>query len=292
MIDNDDEPVGRVLTRREMLKLLAALGAAAATGCAPRLTGSDGATATAIPPTVAGATTAPATAVGATTGATGSAATVTVGPTATAESAAAATVLPTCVVRPEQTEGPYFVDVQLDRSDIRADATGGEARPGVPLALTFNVSRIDAAACALLAGAVVDVWHCDAAGVYSGVDDNNFGNTAGQTFLRGYQVTDANGVAAFTTIYPGWYQGRTVHIHFKIRTEEGGASYEFTSQLYFDDALSDQVFAAEPHAAKGERGTRNDNDGIYGDGGDLLTLNVTPSGDGYAAVFDIGLQMG
>jgi protocatechuate 3,4-dioxygenase beta subunit len=135
------------------------------------------------------------------------------------------------------------------------------------------------------------VWHCDAAGVYSGVNDANFGSTAGQKFLRGYQTTNENGAVAFTTIYPGWYQGRTTHIHFKIRAEEGGRSFEFTSQLYFDDAFTDRVYTREPYAAKGERGTRNDNDGVFRNGGERLTLNVVESGDGYAATFDIGLQM-
>jgi protocatechuate 3,4-dioxygenase beta subunit len=194
------------------------------------------------------------------------------------------------VVRPEQTEGPYFVDEMLNRSDIRSDPSDGSVRPGIPLALSFVVSRIGNT-CEPLAGAMVDVWHCDAAGVYSDVNDRSSGSTVGQKFLRGHQVTDTNGRAHFTTIYPGWYPGRTVHIHFKIRTEEAGATQEFTSQLYFDDAFSDQVFTNEPYAAKGQRGTRNENDGIYRDGGSQLLLNVIPTADGYAATFDIGLDM-
>ena len=89
-----------------------------------------------------------------------------------------------------------------------------------------------------MAGAMVDICQCDAIGVYSDVRaTNGFFNTGGQRFLRGYQVTDASGVAKFTTVYPGWYQGRSVHIHFKIRTNAGGRNAEFVSQLYFDDAF-------------------------------------------------------
>jgi protocatechuate 3,4-dioxygenase beta subunit len=197
------------------------------------------------------------------------------------------------VVRPEETEGPYFVDEKLNRSDIRSDPTDGSVREGVPLALTFIVSSVGGGGCTPLQGASVDVWHCDAAGVYSDVTDNGAGgfSTVGQKFLRGYQVTDADGKAAFTTIYPGWYSGRTVHIHFKIRTtDSAGKAYDFTSQLYFDDALTDQVFAQAPYSAKGERNTRNAQDGIYADGGDQLLLELTRQGDGYAATFDIGLQ--
>src|SRR5215218_3200643 len=144
---------------------------------------------------------------------------------------AAETASSTCVVRPEQTQGPYFVDEMLNRSDIRED------REGVPLDLTFNVSRVDegdVSACGPLAGAVVDIWHADAAGQYSDVQDNAEGfDTRGETYLRGYQVTDENGTARFTTIYPGWYQGRAVHIHFKIRdSPESEQGYKFTSQLY------------------------------------------------------------
>src|SRR5919109_727796 len=158
-----------------------------------------------------------------------------------------------CVARPELTEGPYYVDEELNRSDIRSDPSTGTVKPGALLRLTVNVSQVTGSACAALAGAVVDVWHCDALGVYSDVSDPSF-NTVGQKFLRGYQVTDANGVASFTTIYPGWYQGRTVHIHFKVRSPAGASSaYEFTSQLFFDDSLSDQVFTQSPYASKGTR---------------------------------------
>jgi protocatechuate 3,4-dioxygenase beta subunit len=195
-----------------------------------------------------------------------------------------------CVVRPEQTEGPYFVDERLDRADIRIDPSDGVTRPGAQLDLSFNVSRIASGACAALAGAVVDVWQCDHAGVYSDAVDPRF-STRGKKFLRGYQVTDANGVAKFTTIYPGWYEGRAVHIHFKIRSALSSPRYEFTSQLYFDDALTDTVHAQPPYNAKGQRDRRNANDGIFRRGGSQLVLDTKPKGSGYAARFDIGLQV-
>jgi protocatechuate 3,4-dioxygenase beta subunit len=200
--------------------------------------------------------------------------------------------LPSCVVRPQQTEGPYFVDEKLSRSDIRSDPSNGSVKEGVPLDLEFHVSRIEGSSCTPLAGAVVDVWHCDALGVYSDIQDPGF-NTVGKKFLRGYQVTDANGTARFTTIYPGWYQGRAVHIHFKIRSDPGSqAGYEFTSQLYFDDALSDQVHAQPPYASKGQRTVRNDGDGIYRNGGSQLIPQVAGNAQsGYTAAFDIGIQM-
>jgi len=197
-----------------------------------------------------------------------------------------------CLVRPELTEGPYYVDEELNRSDIRSDPSDGTVRAGALLALTFNVSRASSSACEPLADAVVDVWHCDALGAYSDVSDPGF-NTAGKKFLRGYHVTGSDGVARFTTIYPGWYQGRAVHIHFKVRSSASASSaYEFTSQLFFDDSLTDQVHAQQPYASKGQRDLRNSGDGIYNQGGSQLVLNVTQTADGYAAIFDIALENG
>lgn len=200
--------------------------------------------------------------------------------------------LPSCVVRPEQTEGPFFVDESLDRSDLRSDPATGEVTPGVPLGLTFKVSRIQNGSCAPLPGAHVDVWHCDARGVYSDVRDSDV-DTVGRKFLRGYQTTGADGVARFTTIYPGWYSGRTVHVHFKIRSGAAkGGAHEFTSQLYFDDALTDRVHARDPYAAKGQRAQRNDGDGIFSERGRDLMLALAEDGAGYAGSFDVGLELG
>jgi protocatechuate 3,4-dioxygenase beta subunit len=166
-------------------------------------------------------------------------------------------------VKPELTEGPYFVDTRLERSDIRSDPTTGVLSEGLPLAITYLVSRIEGSDCAALEGALVDIWHCDAEGVYSGVQDPRF-DTSDQAFLRGYQVTDASGMATFQTIYPGWYSGRAVHIHFKIRTDpDSDSGLEFTSQLFFDDALSAAVYAQAPYADKGTQDVPNSADGIF-----------------------------
>lgn len=188
---------------------------------------------------------------------------------------------PACVVRPEQTEGPFFMDERLNRSDLRKEA-GGKVIPGVPLDLTLVVSRLAQGGCAPLAGIVVDLWHCDHLGAYSDTE-------AG--FLRGYQVTDTRGRARFRTIYPGWYYGRTVHIHFKLRSAPTvRPGFDFTSQLYFDDALTDRVHAQAPYAARGARSVRNDRDGLYRHGGSQLLLSLAPSGSGYGGVFGVALQ--
>jgi protocatechuate 3,4-dioxygenase beta subunit len=256
-VDNDDAQVGRILSRREVLALFGGSSVALLAACAP-----GGALVSPSPTSTAQQTSAAA--------------------TAAATAPAAATALPSCIVRPALTEGPYFIDEKLDRSDIRSDPATGVVRPGAILNLNFLVSRVSGSACTTLSGAMVDVWQCDALGVYPGV-----GNASGQKFLRGFQNTDASGSAKFVTIYPGWYQGRAVHIHFKIRPT---SSTEFTSQLFFDDALSTQVFSQAPYSQKGTQGmTRNTSDSIYQQAAGKLSLNVTKTGDVYSATFDIGL---
>jgi protocatechuate 3,4-dioxygenase beta subunit len=199
---------------------------------------------------------------------------------ATGESAAGSPG-PPCIVRPEQTEGPFFVDERLNRSDIRSDPTTSAVSEGLPLGIAFHVSRFDGRTCTALDGAVVDLWHTDAFGEYSDVGG------ARSKFLRGYQVTDTGGIARFATIYPGWYPGRTVHIHFKIRAN----GHEFTSQLYFDDAITDLVHAEPPYAQRGNRTQRNSRDGLFRDGGDNLMLQLARDGKGYAGTFEIGLRI-
>ena len=239
-----------------------------------------------------GASSSPSASGGSTASASSAAPASTAASAAASASAAAAASLPSCIVRPAETEGPYFVDEKLNRADIRSDPGDGTVSAGLPLQLAFSVARISGSACTAFAGALVDVWHCDALGVYSDVSDPGF-QTKGKKFLRGYQVTDANGLARFTTIYPGWYQGRTVHIHFKIRSDAGAVTgLEFTSQLFFDDAVTDQVHATAPYAQKGPRTLRNDGDGIFGNGGSQLLLQL--AGDaraGYSTTFEVGLQV-
>ena len=196
----------------------------------------------------------------------------------------------TCVLTAALTEGPFFVDEKLNRFDIRSDPSTGVVSTGSPLALTFNVSRVANSACTPLTGAYLDVWHCDAGGVYSDVSGSS------QRFLRGYQITDANGVAAFTTIYPGWYSGRAVHIHFKLRLYAGSTkTYEFTSQFFFDDSLTDSVYTQSPYSSRGSRDVRNASDGIYNSLSTNdkagLTLQTSKTSDGYAGVINLGVNV-
>jgi protocatechuate 3,4-dioxygenase beta subunit len=314
-MDNDDEPIGRVLTRREIIALFGATGAALVAGAGwasnsgnnrnflsliqsapesatatPTATGTSlptgTVTATAVPSSTATGTASPSETATPTATVTPSG-TATAIPSATPTVTATPSAVPTCIVRPEQTEGPYFIDEQLNRSDIRLDPTDGSIREGVLLHLRFNVTQITTNACTFLQGVYVDIWHCDAVGDYAGV-----GTQVGRKFLRGYQVTNALGAVEFLTIYPGWYPGRTVHIHFKIRTELNSTGYDFTSQLYFDDTLTDQVFLQEPYVGEGVRDTRNNNDGIYQNGGSQLLLDCTADGSGgYRATFNIGLAI-
>lgn len=203
----------------------------------------------------------------------------------------AARKLPQCVVTPQQTEGPYFVDEHLHRSDIRTDPTDGSMVEGLPLQLELKISEVRGNRCRPLPNAAVDIWHCNADGFYSDVRDPHF-NTQGKQFLRGYQITDADGMARFTTIYPGWYPGRTVHIHFKIRSQPAPRQYrEFTSQLYFDDAVTDQVFSQPPYSGRGGRMVRNDQDGIFGRSGKKLLLTLAENDQGMMGKMEIGMQM-
>ncbi len=196
-----------------------------------------------------------------------------------------------CTSRPALTEGPFFVDELLNRSDIRPDPSNGTAKAGVPLKVKFTIGEINGSSCAPIAGALVDLWHCDASGGYSDVSGQGNPNNLGQKFLRGYQITDSVGSVEFTTIYPGWYSGRTVHMHYKVRLFAGTTrTYEFTSQVCFDDTLTDQVFTQAPYNTRGTRNTRNSNDNIYQSGGSTLLLSLASDGaGGYTTSYIVGL---
>jgi protocatechuate 3,4-dioxygenase beta subunit len=212
--------------------------------------------------------------------------------TATSSGATGSTTTATCVLTPEVTEGPYYVDLNNVRNDIT------EGKDGAPLALKITV--VDATGCTPIKNAAADVWHCDAGGVYSGFSQSSAGGPGGGgpggsqsptdnlTFLRGTQMTDSNGLAEFQTIYPGWYRGRAVHIHMKVHV---GGSVVHTGQLFFDDNLTDTVYANAPYSSHGTRDVRNNGDNIYRSaGGASAVLAVRPQDRGYSGQITVGVK--
>jgi protocatechuate 3,4-dioxygenase beta subunit len=187
--------------------------------------------------------------------------------------AAVASGLVSCVLAPEQTEGPYY----LDDAAVRRNVT--EGRPGV--ALTLRLTVVNVANCKPIKGAAVEIWHCDAGGDYSGVQGDS------GMFLRGIQRTDAKGLALFKTIYPGWYQGRTVHIHTMVHL---GGNVVHTGQLYFSDAITDAVYQRTPYNQRPGRTPRNAADSIYRNGGKRSTLKLVRSGAAYTGSITMGVQ--
>jgi len=186
---------------------------------------------------------------------------------------AVASGLVTCVLTPEQTEGPFYVAGEKVRRNIT------EGRPGTPLALRLKV--VNASNCNAIKNAAVDIWHTDALGVYSGVQGSS------GTFMRGIQRTDANGLAVFKTVYPGWYTGRTVHIHVKVHI---AGNVVHTGQLYFPDSVTDRVYANAPYSSRPGRDTRNAADSIYRNGGSKSVLGLRRSGAGYVAFLTMGVH--
>ena len=175
----------------------------------------------------------------------------------------------TCALTPETIAGPTWFDAHAVRTDIRED------RPGTPLDLAFRVEKTGA--CSPVPNAVVDLWQCDAGGIYSGFAGASPGQggsaggrdeygdpqsrpTTQQRFLRGTQVTGTDGVVRFSTIYPGWYPTRTAHLHVKVHLD---TKTVFTGQLFFDDAISDSVYATPPYSQHPNRDTRNPRDPFY-----------------------------
>jgi protocatechuate 3,4-dioxygenase beta subunit len=181
-----------------------------------------------------------------------------------------------CTLTPQQTEGPYWFDARQVRRDIT------EGKPGVSLRIVFQI--VSASTCLPIPNAVAEIWHADAAGVYSGYAAQG---TTGQTFLRGTQISDANGMVEFQTIYPGWYRGRTTHIHFKVHFENQTI---VTSQLYFPESLSNTIYTSvSPYSTRGPKDTANANDMIYSGGGDQTLVQVQQDGSGYVASLTISI---
>jgi protocatechuate 3,4-dioxygenase beta subunit len=196
-------------------------------------------------------------------------------PGSTATTTARGSVTPgSCVLAPEQTEGPYYIAGEPNRRDIT------EGRPGLPLRLDLKVVR--AANCAAVPGSTVEIWHADAGGDYSGFG----GGASSRTFLRGQQTADGDGKVTFNTIYPGWYQGRAVHIHVKVHN--GGRTVH-TGQLYFDDSASQAVYSQAPYNSRSGQFLRNSQDGIYGSGGARSTVQVSQDGSGYVGTLTVGI---
>jgi protocatechuate 3,4-dioxygenase beta subunit len=191
-----------------------------------------------------------------------------------------------CSVSPEETEGPYYFDVDRIRSDIRED------RKGTLLRLALRVRN--AKSCKPIENAVVDVWHCDALGSYSGFESGGGGPPSGgpggnsgpatdTTYLRGAQLTNADGIVEFKTVYPGWYQGRTVHIHAKVHLDNQTV---LTSQLFFDEDVNSAVYSREPYSRHTGRDVFNDGDNIFDK---RLLTSTKKDGSGYLTVmtFDV-----
>jgi hypothetical protein len=179
-----------------------------------------------------------------------------------------------CVLTPELTEGPYYIDGEKFRRDVT------EGKPGTPLTLKTTV--VNASTCKPIKNAVVEIWHADANGDYSG-----FGNGASsRTFLRGQQRTDAKGVATFATIYPGWYSGRAVHVHVKVHV---GGNVVHTGQLFFPDAISSAVYAKAPYAVRGGTDMPNAADSIFRNGGSKGMLKLAKQGSGWVGSLTMGV---
>jgi protocatechuate 3,4-dioxygenase beta subunit len=197
-------------------------------------------------------------------------------PSSTVEAATTTSTNAACAVTPTETVGPYPSLVDLFRSDIR------EGKSGTLLTLTIRVVNA-ASACAAVSGANVEIWHVDAAGNYS-----QYGTQTAQTYLRGIQTTNSNGEVTFTTIYPGWYQGRATHIHVEVTM--GGRSVKVT-QIAFPETVNNAVHASGVYASRGTNPISNQSDGIFSDS--LSSEIVTPTGSatgGYAATFQVGIS--
>jgi len=193
-----------------------------------------------------------------------------------------------CTLTAEQEEGPYYLDLEKIRKNVTEGKSG--------LRLDLHVTIVDSSSCEPIEGVAVDIWHCDAVGVYSGFSAEG---TSGKTYLRGVRLTDADGLASFRTIYPGWYQGRATHIHLKAHVggKAGSSRYSgghvaHTGQLFFSDTLTDAVYKRSPYSKRPNRDVRNAADSIYRNGGSRSLLHPVKSGSGYLASMVMGVHTG
>ena len=177
--------------------------------------------------------------------------------TAVAANSAAAIVL-----TPQEEQGPYFVDGQLERKDVLYDTSTGTVQSGLHLFLKITINQVVGEVVTPLTGARFDIWEANAAGVYS---DEASEDTTGENFLRGYQIADSNGVVEFLTIYPGWYSGRTPHIHGMVRLYSGTTlTYMFETQFFFPDSLTAEIYKLEPYASRASgQNTFNTTDRVF-----------------------------
>ena len=198
----------------------------------------------------------------------------------------------TCVLTPEVTEGPYWIDTRLTRYDVR------EGRPGLPLVLQFAI--VNAKTCRPIRNADVEIWHADASGEYSGFDGGSSGGGPGggsgpQTktrYLRGHQRSDALGKASFMTIFPGWYRGRTPHVHMKVHVGSADRVVH-TGQVFFNEAIQASVYRSGAYAGRGQPDTPHARDMIYAQAGGsraVVRLGRRPGGArGYLGRIVIGV---
>jgi protocatechuate 3,4-dioxygenase beta subunit len=167
-----------------------------------------------------------------------------------------------CSLDPEVTEGPYWIDDDLTRRDIREDRKG--------LLLKLGLAVVNATTCKAIKAADVEIWHADASGLYSGYGSSpSQGTVNTKRYLRGHQKSDADGRLSFLTIYPGWYRGRAPHIHVKVHV---GGDTVHTGQLFFKDSTSDRVYATSTYRSHGEPDTTNSDDSVYKQAGGSAAL--------------------
>jgi len=242
-------------SRREALGLLTVAGAAWSSACGD-------------------SPTSPSTVASTSTNTTPTTTTTTVPPT----TAAPPTNNASCVVSPTETVGPFPSLNEFVRSDIR------EGKAGLPLTLTITVVNTNSA-CGAVPGALVDIWQCDASGNYS-----QYGSDRTLTYLRGLQTTDSNGRVAFTTIYPGWYQGRATHIHVEVTVN--GRSVKVT-QIAFPEDVTAQVYRTGVYASGGQNPTTNARDMVFSDGvtNEMITLSGGDATSGFTAAFQVGVAL-